>query len=320
MSEPETAEAINEQAMAWIARLDREGPDARLRQELDAWLAGDNRRQGAFLRAEAAWNMLDRARVLESSTEEAEPSPAVDRRRLLVGGGGLAASLVAGAGGLLTWRAMHSVRIVTRKGEIRRVPLSDGSLAVVNTQTRVKVDLQPKLRAVALDKGEAWFEVAKDKTRPFVVAAGDVRVRAVGTAFSVRRTDAGAVVQVTEGVVEAWCVGDEAHAVRISHGDQAIVALAAPPAVAPEGAEEIDRKLAWRTGLIILSGETLADAAAEFNRYNDRQIVIDDPELAAQTYVGRFHTNDPEAFVKAVTLTLGARVDTTSDRYLIYKG
>ncbi|MGE5500540.1 MAG: FecR family protein [Ignavibacteriales bacterium] len=320
MSERETAEAINEQAMAWIARLDREGPDARLRHELDAWLDGDSRRQGAFLRAEAAWNMLDRASVLEPAAEEAGVSRGVDRRRMLLGGGGLAASLIAGAGGFATWRALHTLRIGTRKGEIRRVPLNDGSLAVVNTETQVKVDLQPKLRAVSLDKGEAWFEVAKDKSRPFVVAAGDVRVRAVGTAFSVRRTDGGAVVQVTEGVVEAWCVGDEAHAVRISHGDQAVVAPAAAPAIAPEGAEEIDRKLAWRTGLIILSGETLGQAAAEFNRYNDRQIVIDDPELAAKTYVGRFHTNDPEAFVKAVTLTLGARAETTPSQYLIYKG
>lgn len=320
MTERETAEAINEQAMTWIARLDREGPDARLRHELDAWLDGDGRRQGAFLRAEAAWNMLDRASMLEPAAEESRAGRGVDRRRMMIGGGGLAASLAAGGGGLLAWRALRTVRIDTRKGEIRRVPLSDGSLAVVNTQTQVKVDLQPKLRAVTLDEGEAWFEVAKDKARPFVVAAGDVRVRAVGTAFSVRRLKTGAIVQVTEGVVEAWCVGDEAHAVRVSHGDQAIVAPAAAPTVAPDGAEEIDRKLAWRTGLIVLSGETLAEAAAEFNRYNDRQIVIEDPELAAQTYVGRFHTNDPEAFVKAVTLTLGAHAQTTPSAYLIYKG
>jgi len=318
MSERETAEAINEQAMQWIARLDREGRDARLQRELDAWLAGDRRRQGAFLRAEAAWNMLDRASVLEPSSEDA--SPGLDRRRLLIGGGGLAASVVAAAGGLLTWQALHTVRIDTRKGEIRRVPLNDGSLAVVNTQTRVRVDLQPKLRTVRLDKGEAWFEVAKDRARPFVVAAGDVRVRAVGTAFSVRRLETGAVVQVTEGVVEAWCVGDEAHVIRISHGDQAVVAPTAPPTVAPEGADEIDRKLAWRSGLIILDGDTLAEAASEFNRYNDRQIVIEDPELARLTYVGRFHTNDPEAFVKAVTLTLGARAETTAKAYLIYQG
>jgi transmembrane sensor len=319
MSERETAEAINEQAMEWIARLDRDGRDAPLQAELDAWLAGDTRRQGAFLRAEAAWNMLDRASVLTPEQEPAAPPIGIARRRLLVGGGGLAASLAATAGGWLTWRAIHTVKIGTAKGEIRRVPLRDGSMAIVNTATVVKVDLQPKLRAVALAQGEAWFEVAKDQTRPFVVTAGDVRVRAVGTAFSVRRLPTGAVVQVTEGVVETWCVGDEAGAVRLGKGGKAIITPAAKPTVVPQAAEQIDRDLAWRTGLIILDGDTLAQAAAEFNRYNDRQIVIKDPELAAQTYVGRFHTNDPEAFVKSVALTLGTRTEATPDAYLIYR-
>lgn len=318
MSERETAEAINEQAMQWIARLDRDGRDVRLRAELDAWLAGDTRRQGAFLRAEAAWNLLDRASILEPAEQE-PVRPPMSRRGVLVGGG-LAASLAATTGGWFAWRAARTLRITTGKGEIRRVPLSDGSMAIVNTETRVKVDLQPELRAVALDEGEAWFEVARDRDRPFVVKAGDVRVRAVGTAFSVRRLATGAVVQVTEGVVEAWCVGNEAAAVRVSQGRKAFVTpVAAKPTVAPEAAEEIDRSLAWRTGLIILDGDTLAQAAAEFNRYNERRIVIDDAELAGLTYVGRFRTNEPEAFVQSVALTLGARTQSTAEEFLIYR-
>ena len=316
MSERETAEAINEQAMQWIARLDRDGRDA-LRAELDVWLAGDTRRQGAFLRAEAAWNLLDRASILEPADQE-PVRPPMSRRRMLVGGG-LAASLAATTGGWFAWRTARTLRITTGKGEIRRVPLSDGSMAIVNTETRVKVDLQPQLRAVALDEGEAWFEVARDRDRPFVVKAGDVRVRAIGTAFSVRRLATGAVVQVTEGVVETWCVGNEAAAVRVSQGRKAFVTPVAKPTVAPEAAEEIDRNLAWRTGLIILDGDTLAQAAAEFNRYNERRIVIDDPELAGLTYVGRFRTNEPEAFVQSVALTLGARTQSTAEEFLIYR-
>ncbi len=319
MSEPETAEAINEQAMLWIARLDRDGRDARLRAELDAWLAGEPRRQGAFLRAEAAWNMLDRASVLTPEQEPKAPPAGMVRRRLLMGGGGLAASLVASAGGWLAWRTMHTLKIGAGKGEIRRVPLRDGSLAILNTETVVKVDLQRKVRSVALAQGEAWFEVAKDRTRPFVVAAGDVRVRAVGTAFSVRRLPTGAVVQVTEGVVETWRVGSEADAVRLGKGGKAIVTSDEKPAVVVDAAEHIDRDLAWRTGLIVLDGDTLAQAAAQFNRYNDRQIVIEDPELGAKTYIGRFHTNDPEAFVRSVSLTLGARIEATPEAYQIYK-
>lgn len=320
MSERETAEAINEQAMQWIARLDRDGPGGRLRAELDAWLAADTRRQGAFLRAEAAWSMLGRASILESAEQDAPPVRAgLSRRRMLMGGGGIAASLVAATTGIFAWRVARTVRINTAKGEIRRVPLGDGSMAIVNTDTRVRIDLRPQLRAVKLDEGEAWFEVAKDRDRPFVVTAGEVRVRAVGTAFSVRRLPTGAVVQVTEGVVETWCVGDEAGAVRVSRGGKAFVAPATKPAVAPLAAEEIDRTLAWRTGLIILDGDTLAQAAAEFNRYNARRIVIEDKALAAQTYVGRFRTNEPEAFVQSVALTLGARTQVSDEEFLIYR-
>lgn len=315
MSERETAEAINEQAMQWIARLDRDGREAGVQAELDAWLAGDTRRQGAFLRAEAAWNLLDRASVLAPPEQEGEAAPS--RRRLLVGGG-LAACVAAGAGGLLGMRLARTVRIGTAKGEIRRVPLEDGSLAIVNTESVVKVDLQPEIRAVRVEQGEAWFEVSKDAARPFVVASGEVRVRAVGTAFSVRRTAAGAVVQVTEGVVETWCVGREDAVVRVFQGGKAVVApTAARPDVAPGAAAEIDRSLAWRTGQIVLNGDTLGEAAAEFNRYNDRRIVIDDADLAAQTYVGRFRTNEPEAFVEAVALTLGTRTDATPGALVI---
>ena len=313
MSERETAEAINEQAMRWVARLDREGSEGDLQAELETWLAADPRRQGAFLRAEAAWGVLDRAGVLTPEVEEAPPT----RRRLLVGGG-MAAAAVAMSGGWLTYRAVRGVSIKTAKGEIRRVPLADGSMAIVNTDTSVRVDLQPDLRAVALDDGEAWFQVAKDGDRPFVVKIGDVRVRAVGTAFSVRRLPGGAVVQVTEGVVETWCVGKEAAVVRVAAGGKALVAPEAAPAVTRD-AEQIDRNLAWRTGLIVLDGDTLGQAAAEFNRYNDRQIVIEDNELASQTYVGRFRTNEPEAFVRSVALTLGAKAQETPDAFLIYR-
>lgn len=305
----ETAEAIDDQAMRWVARIDRAALEPRDQADLEAWLAGDTRRRGAFLRAEAAWRMLDRASVPidEADADMSEAAP-VSRRWLMAGAGGIAAS-IALAIGLLGSSETRPARIETARGEIRRVPLDDGSMAVVNTASRVAVALSPDTRAVTLDQGEAWFQVAKDKTRPFVVSAGDVRVRAVGTAFSVRRHSGGADVQVTEGVVEAWVAGDEADAVRIARGARAFIDMTTGPAIPSQAALEIDRSLAWRTGQIILDGDTLGEAAAEFNRYNSRKIVIGDPQLAAEKLVGRFRTNEPEAFVRATVATLGMRAD-----------
>lgn len=312
MSEHETADAINEQATRWVAVLDARGADAQLTAELEAWLAGDTRRQGAFLRAQAAWGALNRARL---SPEQA-PGPAPSRRRLLLGGGAIAASV--GAAGWLAWRQIGLVRIRTSRGEIRRVPLSDGTLAVVNTQSALKADITPDQRAVSVDEGEAWFQVANGQSKPFLVAVGEVRVRAIGTSFSVRRMDRGAMVQVTDGEAETWCVSDPGRVVRLAKGERAYIAPNAAPAVALKADLEIDRSLGWRNGLIILQGDTLGEAAAEFNRYNERQIRVADPQLAKQTYVGRFRTNEPEAFVQAVTQTLGARVETTPEEFVIY--
>src|SRR3546814_1649845 len=141
----------------------------------------------------------------------------------------------------MEYLAAPDQQIQTAVGEIRRVPLSDGSLAAVNTQTSLDVTMKPQVREIALNDGEAWFQVAKDRARPFVVEVGDVRVRAVGTAFGVKRTAGGVDVQVTEGVVEVWRVGDEGHIQRVAAGSRVFVApdKAIVPVVA--ASEEFDK-------------------------------------------------------------------------------
>lgn len=299
MSKRPSAIEIDDEAAAWAIRLDGRDLEA-APPELEAWLSEDARRAGALLRAQAALSLIDRTRALPPALR-AKPLP---RRAFLVGG---AAAAAAGAAFFLP--ALNADRRYRAAvGEVRRVPLQDGSLAVINTATAMEVVMERRRRKVLLTSGEAWFEVAKDKSRPFVVAAGDIRVQAVGTAFSVRRVGDGAVVMVTEGVVETWTEGPNARKVRIVAGSKATIlrGLAPEPVAA---AADIERGLAWRNGQIALDGETLADAAAEFNRYNDRQIVIEDPELARQRFVGLFQTNAPDAFARAVAQTVGATVD-----------
>jgi transmembrane sensor len=214
-----TASDNEAEAAAWVMRLDRYGRTPEILAELDAWLAADKRRHGAFLRAEAGWAMLEEN---ESPTVETE-KPAetrISRRRLMIGGGSLTAALVAAGVFVL----LPKTRYATTVGEIRRVPLADGSVATVNTASSIDVAISSKKREIWLDDGEAWFQVAKDRARPFVVEAGRVRVRAVGTAFSVRRRESGADVLVTEGVVETWLDGAEGHRVQLVAGQAAFVA------------------------------------------------------------------------------------------------
>ncbi|ESQ86683.1 hypothetical protein ABAC460_22410, partial [Asticcacaulis sp. AC460] len=254
---------------------------------------------------------LSRAKALGPSEDwqgaRRKTPQAVSRRGLLAGGGiaaGLAAAVV---GGLFVFR--HKEEAITATGEIRRLPMSDGSIAAINTQSRIRIEMSEKTRKVDLVEGEVWFKVAKNKERPFVVAAGDARVQAVGTAFSVRRLEGGAEVLVTEGTVKAWLEGDDRPAVWLKAGDRTFIgARAAGVDHAPEA---VDNALAWREGKIALAGKTLSAVADDYNRYNQVKIVIRDPRLGSERLLGRFSTDDPEGFSTAVAQAFGAEITRT---------
>ncbi|MBU1376216.1 MAG: FecR domain-containing protein [Alphaproteobacteria bacterium] len=286
-------------AAAWVARMDGMAWTDRDEAELQAWLGGDPLRQGALLQCQAAWSSLDRPR-----TQAASPRRSV-RRTWLAASGLLAASLAA----VSVYLAQAPDAYQTQVGEIRRVPLADGSVAAVNTASRLEFKVVDGRREANLQRGEAWFQVAKDPRHPFVVEAGRVRVQAVGTAFSVRRSAEGAEVLVNEGVVEAWAAGAEGHRIRIGAGQRAFVTDDAAITKVAASPSSIDRALAWRAGRIDLSNDQLGSAVAEFNRYNRAQIVLADPSLAEERFDGVFRIDDPAGFAAAIGLSLGQTVD-----------
>lgn len=304
MTDRETARDIQDQAADWAVKLDAGTLDPETQMRFEAWLGGDSRSRGALLRAQAGLSLI-LAPEAEDRVMEQPGRP--DRRALIVGMSAAAAAV----GALVLIPVLAGRRYSTDIGEIRRVPLADGSLAAINTNTEIAVDLQPNRREVRLDRGEAWFQVAKDPTRPFTVMAGDARIRAVGTAFSVRRRAMGVEVLVTEGVVEVWS-GKGGATRKVSAGNQIFVSDAAGPAKALHRPLEMDRALAWRDGQIVLDGDTIAAAVSEFNRYNTRKIVITDPQLEGRRIVGWFHTNEPESFARAVAASEKADIDESS--------
>ncbi|TCS17518.1 FecR domain-containing protein [Caulobacter sp. BK020] len=312
MTDRETAEDIEAEAARWVWRLDRDGRLPELEIQLETWLAGDARRRGAFLKAESVWTLLDRAGGT-ASRSFAKPARPVSRRVLLAGAGGAIAAAMVGASVLI----LREDQFSTGVGEVRRVPLEDGSAVAINTASAVEVAFQRTQRTVRLKDGEAWFQVAKDVQRPFVVEAGAVRVRAVGTAFSVRRRANGADVLVTEGVVEVWAEGATRAPSRLRAGQGAFVdasAVVRPAVAAPDA---VDRKLEWRYGKIDLAGETLGEAVADFNRYNERKLVIADPGIADERLYGAFNTGGPDAFAAAVGASLGIEVEVRDSQIIL---
>lgn len=325
MSEHETAKSINDAAAEWVARIDRAPDDADLEAALANWLSGDERRRGAYLRARAAWGMLDRGSVLKTGPGadnwERASGNVVFRRRAAIVAGSLAASaalLIAGFHVLQAPSGMGQItQITTTVGEIRRMPLEDGSMAEINTNSRMAVKLDADIRRITLEQGEAFFQVAHDAARPFVVSAGDVRVEAVGTAFSVRRSGNGAEVQVTEGKVAVWDAAEAGGKRLVAAGSRAVLYGSGNNEEGVEdivlAADDIDRNLAWRHGQLIFEGDTLFEAVDELNRYNRTQVRVENSELGAEKLVGRFRTNEPEAFAKAAAAMLGAQMETDSD-------
>ena len=295
---------IKSEAAAWAVRVDAGALNETRRLELETWLTGDPRRRGAFLRAQAGLRLLDQSRVVSKVL----PAPPARRRArgLSSRAGWAAAALAAGlCAAVLLLPGLDGFR--TRVGEQRRVALQDGSVAMINTDSSVGVRLARHQRRITLRRGEAWFQVAKDHARPFVVDAGPVHVRATGTAFSVRRDETGARVVVTEGTVLAWRDGARTAPLSISAGHEAFIAVDAPtpPKARPSRTEDV---LAWRRGEIVLGGETIASAVDEFNRYNTRKIALRDPAAGQRTIVGYFLIDQPQQFALAAARMTGNKM------------
>jgi transmembrane sensor len=305
-----TAHQIDAEAAGWAARLDRGPLESAEEQAFQAWMQADVRCAGAFGRMRALALASERARALGPDFDPAafSPAPLMARRTVLKVSGAIAASALLALAG--TWEVLrHRGRFSTGKGETKVVALKDGSVVTLNTASEIRVNYSDTLRAVELVRGEALFDVARNKARPFVVAAGDTSIRVVGTSFTVRHLDATPVqVLVREGIVEVFKPAADAVPVRITANDMAVApAEGAAIAASAVPAAQVHRQLAWQNGQLAFEGETLAQAVEEFSRYSDTRIVIDDPVLAKEEIAGLFKATDPVGFAQRIAVSLNAR-------------
>lgn len=302
----ETADRIEAAAARWLARHEAGPLSAEDARAFEGWCAADPRRLGAYVRLEAVSARLDRAGALAGM-------PAKPRRRLWrFAAPAIAAALAVG---VLPVRDYLSVeRFSTDVGQQYRAALADGSLVELNTATRIAVALEPDRRALRLTRGEAVFDVAKDKARPFVVKTSLADVRAVGTIFSVRADD-GLEVAVSEGVVAVERDGKVlAH---VAAGETFSMTRSGEVRRAVGQSERIEREMAWREGKVAFAGETLAEAADELNRYNRRQVKIADADIAGMRIGGYFRATDPDGFVAAIEDSFPVAAEVTNDLIIL---
>jgi transmembrane sensor len=271
------------------------------------------------------WGEEPSAAAQLSSSEASRTSRASRIRDFAIA----ATVLLAVAGGLY-WLAAErwaGDRYTTPIGGFASVPLRDGSHITLNTATQVRVELTPQERHIRLDTGEAFFQVAHDANRPFVVQVGHKRVIAVGTQFSVRRNGDDIRVVVTEGKVRVESDAelprrpvarsqptDEQRPGEVfvtpggiaSASDEGIV-------VEERGLPAAEEDLSWRQGYLTFHDTSLLDAIAEFNRYNAHQIRIDDPAIASIRISGTFRALNYEAFVRVLDDGFAIHARTTAN-------
>jgi transmembrane sensor len=244
----------------------------------------------------------------------------------------LVLAILAGVGALEFWDEGGD-RYATAVGGIASVPLQDGSKITLNTNSEVRIAFMEAQRRVDLKQGEAFFEVAPKTGRPFVVQAGKKRVIAIGTRFSVRRDDGNIEVMVSEGTVRIEDATRPLHptqadpaAAEISEDSQHVILLSAGGIARTDGPDvlvqhtnlpEIETHLAWRSGVLVFRDQRLADAVAEFNRYNVRQLVIADPAVAALKIEGSFRTTNVEAFVRLLETGFPVRATIRGDEIVL---
>jgi len=168
-----------------------------------------------------------------------------------------------------------------------------------------------------LERGEAYFEVTHDDKRPFVVYAGNRRITDLGTKFSVRRDGDDVKVVVTEGKVRVDILDTPMVAAPvIAVGGNVVVAKADETLVASKSAKEMEDDLSWRAGMLTFDQQTLAEAAAQFNRYNHRRIVVEGRARDIRIG-GSFRADNIDVFAQLVRNALGLKVTRDGDQIII---
>lgn len=316
------AQQVEERAALWVLQREEPSWSAADQAELEEWLAQSDAHKAAFWRLEFGWNKADRIASLGT--------PFQPRRRRFdeLSWGrplALAASLLlVFALLLMQWpRAFTgtpqqaSGYFQTPVGGHEIVSLPDGSRVELNTNTAIKAVVNDQVRAVWLERGEAFFEVAKQHGRKFVIYAGPRAVTVLGTKFSVRRESGEVVVAVLEGRVRVGPTApdvSERHA-TVTAGDIAIAR--GRNTLITNSAEAVQQQLAWRSGRLIFHDATLADAVEQFNRYNRKQLVIGDPAVARLLVGGSFFARNVDAFTQLLRDGYGLDVEDGADKTIL---
>ena len=331
---------IENEAAAWLVRLDKEPPAADTLVEFHAWLDRGPQYQQAFESAAEIWSDLDHWSdyLYPQTNADVDSTGAARGWHFSVG---FAAASVA-VMSLVTVVSLLVLGPVSEKnfvagyqtdvGEIRGIDLPDGSDVHLNTATRVEVTYARQARVVQLTEGEAYFQVAHDPDKPFMVHAGHYLVKAIGTAFSVAHNDDAIELNVTEGRVEVVSLENDAFRIadiaqlerirsrvpfvkgqRVRLGDDRKEVGMVQKVEGVDVENEMQTTLAWRNGMLIFDAEPLEQVVTRINRYTLNEIVIADASIRDLHFGGYFRADNIPAILETMGSDYALSVVTQDD-------
>lgn len=319
---PVSSDSISDQASAWFARLQADDVSADERSRFQDWYKAQPEHAEAYDKTRKLWSLLqipaeqvyNRLQAENPGGESGQSSEAIHPAaaapaelpasnkpglRLAVLGC-LSLLLLAGwqlPKQLQNWRSDYH----TAAGQQLSVELTDGSRLMLNTDTALAVRFIGSQRRIELLRGEAYFEVAPNKQRPFIVDGGDAEARAVGTAFSVRKHAENLRIAVSEGIVE---VSADSASTLVRTEQQVDVMLTR---IQPVLNAANDDAFAWQRRQVVFNRQPLAEVLDEVNRYRTGRIVAVNPALAERVLSGVFNVADAGAVTEALQATLHAQ-------------
>jgi transmembrane sensor len=303
-------------ALGWVARFRSDSVTDEDRQSFALWLAEDPSHKQAMDSMLDMWDDLASVRLLYPDNATHTPTTAANHSNWWRASVATAAGLVLA---LVMWPQVSpdteaGTHYQTALGEQQTIELVDGSTITLNTNSHAVVSYNSEHRSIELLEGEAFFEVAKDPSRPFDVDAGSARVTAIGTAFNIYRHQQVSSITVTEGVVrvtELGNTGNRAPATETMHENQQLTASA--KGLKAVTASDVRVNTAWLSGQLVAQDMTLTDLVREIARYHDAHILIADNNIAALTISGVFKLEELEPILQALQISLDLELVTLND-------
>ncbi|UAX97594.1 FecR domain-containing protein [Ensifer adhaerens] len=304
-------------ALDWFFQLKGEPDNNDLKMRFEAWRVANSVNEQTFDAVAEAWAIPEAEEVARSlaerirSEEMPQPTNVVELKRASrvfrswVAAAAAVILLTVGYQQYPALRIQWEADYVTAAGAQREVVLPDGSKAVLNTDTAIALDFEGIKRSVRLLKGEAYFDVVHDASRPFDVAAAFSQVEVKGTAFSVRRDDDKDAVALERGHVEVRSLSHPGKKVDLQPG-QAIVASAST--ISAVQAIDSSVRFAWLKGQIAFQDQPFKTVLNELQRYYGHSVVRTGTSFDDVKVNGRYRIDNPELAIRSLATTVGASV------------